>query len=221
MKKIILSLFILLNNGLQAQNFFEGYIEYNVTYESFIPDISADDLKERMGTKHRYYVKNDNYIRESMDEDDSPVFFNIYIGKEKKTYDISIHNPDTIFYHPVTDTIFSISDIKEGGKEIILGHSCKSVSLVLSSYSNYLQDTSRIKLTYYFSDQLPVNPDWYKGYVYWADLVHKYKGIALKFSEEMVGYYKVTYTAVQIVKESLEDSLFEFDRSRYMKRVEY
>lgn len=201
------------------KEYFEGFVEYEVVYQSFIPGVSDNEIKERLGAKHRYYVKGNNYMREGRDENDYVLYRNIYIGADKRTYDISLLQPDTVYYNNVTDSAFLSVTISDGGTETILNCICPSSVADITYYSAYAADTAHMKLSYFFCDQFPVNPEWYSGYTYWYDLVKKYKSVALKFIEESEELYKTIFTAIKINRVELSDEAFQFDRTMPMKKV--
>lgn len=204
-----------------TQKYFEGYVEYDVSYESYMPGVSDNELRERFGAKHRYYVKGNNYLREGRDENGYVLLQNFYIGKEKRIFDLSLFEPDTIYYQNITDTMFLAISFSEGDTEKILDCDCPSVNSEMLMASGAGQDTLLLKLSYFFCNKLPVNPEWYAGYVYWHDIVSRYKSVAIKFIEEYAGLYKITYTAVEIHEEILPDETFRFERNKPMKNVKH
>ena len=196
-----------------SQKYFEGVVEYDITYESVSPDMPIDELKQAIGTQLKFYHKNGTYIREYINEKGSSIHKIMYLAADNKVYNINMPDPDTILFYNAKEKLFEDYKIIKGPAENILGCTCPSRIISYNYYEESFDDTVGITLEYYFCHQLPVNPDYYKNYAIWYELLKEEKSVALKFTEEWKGYFKVFYTAKKIDHVSLSEKIFELDKN--------
>jgi hypothetical protein len=75
-----------------------------------------------------------------------------------------------------------------------------------------------MKTEYFFCHQLAVNPEYYKKYFMWYDVIKAEKSVALKFIEESENYFKLTFTATKITNVILPKETFDIDKNAVLKR---
>src|SRR5690349_21098468 len=86
-------------HGQSQKRYFEGVIEYNVDYTSYMQGVSDNEIKVREGAKIMFYYKDGNYLREYIDEAGYTIR-KMYYRKDRNMiyYTFPNTNPDTAFY---------------------------------------------------------------------------------------------------------------------------
>lgn len=222
MKKVtVFVLFFIISYSVFPQKYFEGMVEYQTSFQSSNPALPESNLKERFGVKVRFYYKNGNYIREYLDEAGYSLRKFIFRVDKNLVYEINIFNPDTVLFYDAGEKLYSNYQINKGETDTILNCICPSSVITYSFYEKMLSDTLCIKSEYFFCNQLPVNPDHYKKYYLWYDVIKDQKSVALKFSEETVNYFKITYEAGKIDHKELPVDFFDIDKRLVLKKLVY
>ena len=214
MKKsfLILLTFLLCIPGF-SQKYFEGVVEYEITFQASSPDINEAALKRIFGTKLKFYYKEGTYMREYLNENDNSIRKYIYLATNNRMYFVEMKDQDTITFHDASDKPFENYQIVKGETDTILDCSCPSWKINYRHFEKNFNDTINFREQYFFCHQLPVNPDYYKNYYIWSEVIKKEKSVALKFTEEMEGYFKIFYTAKKINPVKVDDHVFEFDKN--------
>lgn len=195
-------------------------VEYETGFESYYPGVSNNELKERFGSRVRFYYKDGSYIREYLDENDYSLQKHIYDAKTNLFYATDIFNPDTLTYYSAADTMYSSYEIQEGGEETILGCRCPSTIITVANFEKRVGDTIHFRSQYFFCEKLAVNPVYYRNFYIWYDVIQKRKSVAIKFTEEVPGMFKITYTAIRIDHRKIPQEIFEIDKKLILKRME-
>ena len=213
MKKNILALlaFIFCLSGF-SQKYFEGVVEYDITFQSSNPALNVDGLKEIFGIKMKFYHKDGSYMREYFNDKGNPIRKFSYVTSTNRLYITDVLKADTIYYSDASEKLFDNYQIINGPTDTVLDCICPSNVITYRYYEKLLGDTLDMKAEYFFCHQLPVNPDYYKNYFLWYDIIKKQKSVAIKFSEETVNFFKMTYTATKIEHTKLTKEIFEFDK---------
>jgi hypothetical protein len=223
MKLLLPAVFsIIISNAISAQNnfpvkYFEGIIEYNIKSESYMPGVSANEIRERTGTTLRFYFKDGNYLREYIDGAGYTLRKSYYRKDENRIYDYNISFPDTLYFIPASEPLYKSFEINPGPKEKILDCECASSVITVKYVAPTSSDTGSIKLTYFFCTQLPVNPEWHKDIYIWKEVIKIHKCIAIKFIEEDPLFLKQTFTATKILWQPVSDDIFKIDPKLILK----
>lgn len=209
---------MILTSSAYCQKYFEGMVEYETSFQSFNSAITDSELKERFGVKVRFYHKDGDYIREYLDEAGYSLRKFIYKTDSNQLFIIDIFNPDTAYYFNANEKLFDTYQIIKGDNEIILGCDCPSSVITYNFYDRSMNDTIYVKSEYFFCHQLPVNPDYYNNYYLWYDVIKNEKSVALKFTEETIGFFKIIYKAIKIDHVALPKGTFDIDKKLILKR---
>lgn len=217
-KNTFLSLILILNFSAFSQKYFEGMVEYETSFQSFNSGVPENELKVRFGSKVRFFQKNGDYIREYIDDAGYSLRKYIYRNDSNFLYELDIFNPDTIYYSSASEKLFDNYQITKGANDTILNCICTSNVITSGFFDKAINDSMHFKSEYYFCNQMPVNPDYFKNIYLWYDVIKNQKSIALKFTEEIVGFFKITYTAIKIDYTPLVNETFEIDKKRFLKK---
>jgi hypothetical protein len=213
MKKNILTLlvFIFCISGF-SQKYFEGIVDYDIAFQSSNPEVKVDGLKEIFGTTMKFYHKDGTYMREYFDEKGNAIRKFIYLTKTNRLYIVEVLNADTVYYSDASEKLFDSYQITNGPTDTILNCICPSNIIKYRYYEKLFGDTISMRFEYFFCHQLSVNPDYYKNYFIWYDVIKEQKSVAIKFTEETENFFKMTYTAVKIEPVTLKKEIFEIDK---------
>jgi hypothetical protein len=225
MKKI-LSLIVLFFCSIMAYcqekpgKYFEGIVEYEIKVESHIPGVSDNELREKFGSKLLLHFKNGNYMREYIDGAGFTLNRQYYLHEKNMMY---MHNiffaPDTVYYQDAAEEQLISYKVESGPTEKILGVECHSTIVSGKYIFPYTGDTTTSTLTYYFSPDLPVDPDWWTKMYIWKDVIKEYKCVATKFIEEDPIISTQTYTAVKVTWQPVSDDIFKIDPKLVLKKL--
>jgi hypothetical protein len=192
--------------------YFEGVVEYEIKVESHMPGVSDNELREKLGSKLLLHFKNGNYIREYIDGAGFTLNKQYYLHEKNMMY---MHNvffaPDTLYYQDAAEEQLISYKVEHGPDENILGVECHSAVISGQYVFPYTSDTMTSTLTYYFSPDLPVNPDWWAKMYIWKDVIKDYKSIATKFIEDDPVIATQTYTAVKVTWQPVPGDIFKID----------
>jgi hypothetical protein len=215
MKTIFLIIALSFTSILFAQSkpkYFEGVVEYDITHESYMPGVSNNEIRERIGAKMRLYFKNGTYMREYIDGAGYTLRKLFYLKEKNRVYDYNpIAIPDTIFFLDAAKPVYTSFKIGPGLPDTVLGRQCASSVISAKYVEPALPDTGTVIMTYYFASDLPVNPDWHKDVYIWNDVIKKHKSIAIKFIEDDPMFLKQTFTAIKVSWEKVPDDVFAID----------
>jgi hypothetical protein len=192
--------------------YFEGIVEYEIKTQSYLQGISDNELRERIGSSLRLYFKNGNYMREYLDGAGYTLRKVFFHKENNMMYDYyPLSSPDTLYLiDPSEETDLSFT-LEPGQTEKVLDCECPSTVIRTKYISNYLPDTGKAIMTYYFCEQLPVDPEWHKNMYIWKDVIKQHKSISVKFIEDDPAYLKQTYTATKIIWQEVPDAIFRID----------
>ena len=211
-KNTLFLLFFVLSFSALAQKNFEGSVMYDITFESINPGIEVSALKEVFGTKLKFSHKDGTYMREYLDANNKTIRKIIYLTETNRLYIVIPLNPDTVYYFDASEKLFDSYNITKGPNDTVLGYVCPSNIIKYRYYEKIFSDTLGMKLEYFFCRELPINPDYYKNYYIWYDIIKEQKSVAIKFTEETEKYFKMTYTATKIEQVKLKKEIFDFNK---------
>lgn len=219
----ILILTTVSNEYLNSQEleFFEGDIEFSITYESINPNISEEFLESILGDKMIGIVKHDKYktIKPS-----SAGFSgrSIYYFLDENTGYIDYDDKDTIFKFKLDESPGYLIEMKEENKDKkeILGQKCPSILIdyVPNDQSNFTRITGR----YYYDSRFKLDPEKYKNHKesFWNLYVEKSGSISVR--NEITNYpiYKSIYQALKVIPKEVDDSEFELNPKKIIVEIE-
>jgi hypothetical protein len=205
--------FVVTASGLAQKTpaYFEGTIMYDVKNESFMKGVSDNEIRERLGAKMKFYFKNGDYTREYLDAAGYTIRRLTYLKTSGIMYDHDLMNtPDSIFTIDTRIPFYDSFAIEKGEPETVLDCVCPSAVIHARFTASYLPEPLQLSLVYYFCYDLPINPDWHKDINLWGEIIKIHKSISVKFIEESI-FYKQTFTAEKINKETVDPAIFRID----------
>jgi len=192
--------------------YFEGIIEYDLTSKSYMQGVSDNEIRERVGSRIRFYFKDGNYMREYIDGAGFTIRKLFYRKDKNMMYDYNpILAPDTLYYISAGNDSISSFKIQPGQNTKVLDCECPSSVITTTYMDSFLQDSVISTLTYFFCPALPVNPEWHKDIYIWNEVIKTHKSIAIKFIEENPLYYQQTSTATAILWQSIDPAVLNID----------
>jgi hypothetical protein len=217
MKKILITLIaVTLYISGSSQKYFEGTVEYEISFESSNPGITENLLKDIFGAKVKFHLRDGTYMRDYVDENGNSLRKFIYNAPENRLFIVSSADPDTVYYSDASEKLFDNYTITKGKTETILDCACPSKVIRYRYYEKAFKDTVNTKLEYFFCHKIAVNPDYYKNYYIWSDIIKEEKSLAIKFTEETEGYFKIIYTAKKIEPKTLQKEIFDIDKKAFL-----
>ncbi|PQJ10350.1 hypothetical protein CJD36_010255 [Flavipsychrobacter stenotrophus] len=204
MKLLVLVLSLISFTGF-AQNF-EGKIVYKNTYNSRIPNVTAEQLATAAGATEEYYIKGNNY---KIVLDGTYMKGVTYIGAENKAF-TSLGISDSLYwqdYSTYTDTPIKYEIKKDAA--YVMGLLCDVIIIT----------TQKSKISCYYNTKYAVNPELYKHHIdgHWYYIISKTNALPLKTITENQ-MLTIINTAVSVTPEKLNNKLFDVkDRTKLAK----
>ena len=184
---------------------FEGVITYLVEIE--YPE--TYEYEWYINQKYRdtmllYLSKNGDYLRSFINSDKMGWDFLSYTHSNNMAY-AKWRNIDTLYWMLGSDTSIKLKSMRMGGDTTILGYECKSI--VIESY--FPPEKLNLGTTLYYGGYPKVNPELFRNHKdSFFDIVYaKSKSQFLIMVQDM-GYFIITYTAVEIKEKKLNPSFF-------------
>ncbi|CAN5564915.1 hypothetical protein BH11BAC2_BH11BAC2_11550 [soil metagenome] len=210
--RIILVLFFLPVTAFAQHDvdYFEGSIEYLITYESHLEGVSADQLKMLKGAEMIFSVKNGNTSRAYYDEFHHLIEKKIFLTQSCRNYQWSVHNDSTIAVDPVRNT-YNTLEFKLLPDTTIDGLILKGIFLVLQSRNE--KNATPVSFTYYFYQDLKADPHWTSCIKdgEWGRALKQMKSWAYWYKVDYPGFYSAVFSATRINRTSLQDIVFQVD----------
>lgn len=186
-----------------------------------IPGLSANEIGVRMGTKLFFFYKEGKYIREYRDEAGYIIMRVFYNPVENIFYNHLLnYNPDTLLFFSGGKNPYVSWTIQDSLSEKVLDYTCKGVNINYSYNNPAKNKFEQYKHTFFFCPALPVNASWQKDMLAWNEVLAANPFIAIKFTEDIVGMYKQTFTAKNIEWKKLDNSLFVPDPKLILKKAD-
>jgi hypothetical protein len=208
---VVCPLFVF-SQSSSTKKYFEGIVEYEIKGESYMQGVSDNELRERIGASLRLYFKNGTYMREYVDGAGYTLRKLFYLKDKNMMYDYNpIASPDTVYVVDPTEAAYVSYKIEQGKPETVLNYKCPAAVISAKYCFPPVQDTGNVIMTYYFSPELPVDPEWHKDFYVWKDVIKEYKSIAIKFIEDDPFFFKQTFTATRILWQPVPDEVFVID----------
>ncbi len=151
--KLFTILFIIFNSFcVFGQQYFEGSIQYSHDLRPRSKTIDIVKLRKLVGNGSTLYFKDGNFRH---DHDGGEFEFNLYNRVENRSYYKKRDN-DTIFWSDCSKGGSCIVRIKPAAKQMeILGIKCREL---------YIEYTDHVKVEYFNSDSIRVDPGWFTQY---------------------------------------------------------
>ncbi|MDJ1470859.1 hypothetical protein [Xanthocytophaga flava] len=203
----VLYVLILSSCGQQNSNgkYFEGRIEYKISYIAYDNKVTEGMLAERNGTKMIYSFKDGNYMKEYYTREGDLIQKRIYNRADNQMYMIT---NDTVYTYSPARSSFKLTSIKQGQDDVAFDRVCHHYYMELTDSITH----NKMKYEYYFDPTLKINPIWYAKYTEgdWNKVMDKVKCIAVKYTNE-TSVFKQIHTASKVEIERFDLSDFIID----------
>ena len=199
-----------------AQEYFEGVVNYTISYESLNKNIPKSLFETQIGTKMTAYIKEDRYAMVFDGKGELGWSKTIVRLDEGYTY-TEYEKNDTIIkekFGNIKDTLIDFKRNKND-KKIIFNESCQSISLSYKSDDSeaYFSETYG---TYYFNPKYKLNSKLYKNYTdgFWNLYVEETEAVSLRNEIELRPLLRAVQEAESISKEELSNKYFEPNKEK-------
>jgi len=208
---LIVLLCILKLNFCCAQDYFEGVIQYKMTYESLNENIPVAFFETELGVAFTAYVQEDRYAMVHQGIGELGWMKTIIRLDEGYIY-TEYEKSDTITKKKFGVEQEILLEFKRNKNNIqhVLGLPCESITLNIKNRDpNEVFEV--IEGKYYFNPKYKLNPKHYKNYndEFWNLYVKEAKAVSLRNEIVAKPYFKAVQEAVKISEEKVTDRLFE------------
>ena len=214
--KIISFFFLLLVTTMSGQEYFEGVLEYNVSYESTSEFISVETLESEFGTSFTAYVQEDRYA----------MIFNgtgqfgwvkVIVSLKEGYAFTEFEKSDTITKTKLNKPQEGLIEFKRNSdnKKLVLNEWCESVTLTYKpSGPNVFYQEHRA--VYYFNPKYKLNAKVYENYTdgYRNLFVAESNAISIRNEVEFFPLFKQIDEATSIVAQEVPDAMFDLNPTK-------
>ena len=206
-----LAFFILGLHMGNAQDYFEGVIQYKVTYESLNENIPVAFFETEMGVALTAYVKEDRYAMLHQGNGELGWMKTIIRLDQGYVY-TEYQKSDTITKKKFGVNQEILLEFKRNEDDIkkVLNLPCESITLNIKN-KDPNEIFEEIKGKHYFHPKYRLNPKHYKNYSdeYWNLYVEESEAVSLRNEIVATPYFKMVQEAVNITEEKVTNRLFE------------
>lgn len=221
MKRLLLPL-IFICFQLNAQDFFEGELNYQIEYEVLNKNIPVSVLEREMGDSFSAYVKEDKYMMVYNSKGElgyRKIIIRLDEGYGYEEYEKS----DTIFKYPLNNNKNKLIEISRNSndRKKVLDEMCESVTLKYES----TDPESIFKITYgkhYFNPKYKLNYEKYKNYTsgFWNLYVQEAEAISLRNEHFFKEMFNSVSQATKIIRKKILEKLFVIDKNKIVKIID-
>lgn len=214
--KITSFFLLLIITNMSGQEYFEGVLEYKVSYESFSESIPTELLENEFGTSFTAYVQEDRYAMVYHSTGQFGWMKVIVSLKEGYSY-TEFENSDTITKSRLNIGQEELIEFKRNSdtKKMVLGELCESVTInfkPLASDSFYQEQRG----THYFNPKYKLNAKLYENYTdgFWNLFVAESNAISIRNETEFYPLFKKIDEATSIDTKAVPDAIFKLDPNK-------
>lgn len=217
--KISVVLIIFYAFSLNAQDFFEGELNYKIEYQSNNENLPTSMLEREFGTSFTAYVKEDRYAM-------------IYHGKGQQGWMKIIVRLDEGYSYTEFEKLDTITKNKFGteknhlikfernqnDKKIILGEKCESITLQYKPKDS-ISFFTEMRGKYYFNPKYKLNAKRYSEYTdgFWNLFVKESNAISIRNETEFYPLFKSIEEVTSIVEKNIDKAVFEPNPNKTLK----
>lgn len=221
MTKVKLStlLFILFISSMSAQEFFEGELNYTISYETMNENISPEILEVEFGKSFTAYVKEDRYAM-IYHATGQQGWMKVIVRLDQGFSYTEFEKSDTITksqFGKNPGTLIKFSRNRDD-KRNVLGEDCESITL------HYQPDESEpffqeMRGKYYFNPKYRLNASLYSGYTdgFWNLFVEESESISIRNETEFYPLFKANQEATSIIEKEIDSLIFEPNKNKVIK----
>jgi len=214
--KITSIFFLLFITTMSGQEYFEGVLEYKVSYESYAGFIPIETLEYDFGTSSTTYVQEDRYAMIYHGKGKFGWMKIIILLKEGYSY-TEFEKSDTIVKSKFNNEKEELIEFKRNSdnKKVILNELCESVTInfkPLDPDAFYKEQRG----THYFNPKYKLNAKLYENYTnsFWNLFVAESNAISIRNETEFFPFFKKVDEAISIVAEDVPDAIFDLDPNK-------
>ncbi|WP_396632584.1 hypothetical protein [Maribacter sp. R86514] len=217
--KISVVLIIFYAFSLNAQDFFEGELNYKIEYQSNNESLPTSMLEREFGTSFTAYVKEDRYAM-------------IYHGKGQQGWMKIIVRLDEGYSYTEFEKLDTITKSKFGtkkndlikfernqnDKKIILGEKCESITLQYKPKDS-LSFFTEMRGKYFFNPKYKLNAKRYSEYTdgFWNLFVKESNAISIRNETEYFPLFKSIEEVTSIEEKNIDKAVFEPNPNKTLK----
>lgn len=216
LKKIASFFFLLMITTMSGQEYFEGVLEYKVSYESTSEFIPTETLKSEFGTSFTAYVQEDRYAMIYHATGQFGWMKVIVSLKEGYSY-TEFEKSDTISKTKLNIGQEELIEFKRNSdnKKLILNDWCESVTINFkpSGPDVFYQEH---RGTHYFNPKYKLNAKLYENYTdgFWNLFVSESNAISLRNETEFFPLFKKVDEATSVVAKDVSDAMFNLNPAK-------
>lgn len=224
MNKLLIILFLgaMSIGSVGKKKYFEGVVEYDLSYKLIHKNATMEFLEQNYGVKEIMYYKNGFYKRVKLNKVGDTVSVIIHNPMQNKIYGTHISTGDTIMSYSTLENVMKSYTTKELKKTVVNGEKAIGVEFQLELKDEFaFADYTTQNTTYYFSTKYKINPDNHKDQKdgFYNEIVKAYPYLVLKMILND-GYIKEeTKEFTKIENTNIEDSMFTIDMSKPIKEI--
>jgi hypothetical protein len=201
---------------MSGQEYFEGVLEYKVSYESSSESIPTELLENEFGTSFTAYVQEDRYAMIYHSTGQFGWMKVIVSLKDGYSY-TEFENSDTIAKSRLNMGQEELIEFKRNSdnKKMVLAELCESVTIVIKPLAPdaFYQEQ---RGTHYFNPKYKLNAKLYEKYTdgFWNLFVVESNAISIRNETEFYPLFKKIDEATSIVAEAVPDAIFKLDPNK-------
>ncbi|WP_456441964.1 hypothetical protein [Psychroserpens sp.] len=219
---IIILLGFISFGAVSKAKYFEGVVEYDLSYKPIHKNATIDFLEQNYGVKEFMYYKNGFYKKVKLNKEGDTVSVIIHNPRLKKIYGTHVSSGDTIMTYSTLENVMKSYNMKELKKTVVNGKKVNRVELHLVLKDEFAFDEYRTQNTkYYFSKKYKINPNNHKDQMdgFYNEMVNSYPYLVLKMILND-GYIKEeTKVFTKIERKIIDDNTFVIDDSKPIKEI--
>ena len=224
MNKVLIIILIGLTSfsGKNEKKYFEGVVEYNLSYKPIHKNITVDYLEENYGFKEVFYYKNGFYKRVKLNKKGDTISVIIHNPIKKKIYGTHISTGDTIMTYSTLLNVMKSQNMKKLKNTTVNDEKLVGVELKLELKDEFVFDDYKTHtIKYFFSKKYEINPNDHKNQKdgFYNEMVESYPYLVLKMILND-GYLKEEIKVFnKIDRRDIGNEMFEVDESKPIKEI--
>ncbi|MFK8101963.1 MAG: hypothetical protein AB8G15_05555 [Saprospiraceae bacterium] len=188
------------------QTYFEGIITYAIEYQPHQESYLVKNLKKFLGSKMVLKFKKGSYVKEFYSSNGTLLNERFLDLASQRTYSRSIGN-DTIYWYDISkpDSQTTFKRIRDS---VVLGYTTLALETeTVVTGVGFGDKAYKTSGAYYFAQDLPVNPAWYKNYkeANFDEMIKVGKGMQLIYIGRLP-YWDQFITATSVERRTIEKS---------------
>lgn len=219
---IIFCFLLFASQMVYAQDYFEGKVTYDISYEPIHPNATVEFLEENYGVKEILYYKKGHYKKIRLNRLNDTISILVYSPKKNTTYGTHISVRDTLMVYGSDDNIMLSYKEKNLGKVSVNDFETYSIQYVFDYKQEFdLGGNKKSEKTYCFSENFPIKHKWHKNQKdgFYNKIIKKNPYLILKVVDNDF-YIKIeTKVAVSVERIKVDKNTFNIDSSLPVKHI--